>query len=111
MPAYLLLTLPKPGFPGLGHLWSTHTATNLFHLPSHVVGAAAGKGATMARVALFVASATFLLATGLQSAILAQSETGPQSAPTAITLPSGSKVDLAVTAPVWARTVKTGDPL
>lgn len=65
----------------------------------------------MARVALFVASVTFLLATGLQSAIGAQPQAAPQSAPAQITLPAGTRVDLAVTAPVKARTAKAGDPL
>ena len=65
----------------------------------------------MARVALFVASVTFLLATGLQSATRAQPETGQQSAPAQITLPAGTRIELAVTAPVKARTAKAGDPL
>ena len=65
----------------------------------------------MARVALFVASVTFLLATELQSASWAQPETGQQSAPAQITLPAGTRIELAVTAPVKARAAKAGDPL
>ena len=89
----------------------TYTATNFFPLASEVVGAAAGKGGDMARVALVVASFGLVLAVGSQSAIAAQFSADLGSADPQITLPAGTRIELAVTRPVEARTAKSGDPL
>lgn len=67
-------------------------------------------GATMARVAVVVALFAFGLIAIAQTGA-AQAPTDPQNTSAQITLPAGTAVELAVTAPIWARNAKAGDPL
>lgn len=65
----------------------------------------------MTRLATLVSSILFLgsAVQGLAAAI----EINPSqpNAETALSLPAGTKVELVVTAPIWAKTAKPGDPL
>jgi hypothetical protein len=68
----------------------------------------------MIRLTTFVSSVVLFCAIGqgwaapLQSGLPQAALAGPASA---VILSAGTKVELAVTAPVWARTAKPGDPL
>lgn len=62
----------------------------------------------MKRIEVFAALAFLICAADQHQAALAQTE---QTAPTALTLPAGTKIELAVTHPVWTRTAKAGDTL
>ncbi len=61
----------------------------------------------MKRVSIVAGLISLMCAVGQSPAALAQ--TGPTADST--TLPAGTKIELAVTAPVWARTAKSGDTL
>jgi hypothetical protein len=65
----------------------------------------------MKYLAVFVASVLLACAAGPGAVALAQSESNSAGTPPSIALPAGTKIELAVTAPVVARTAKPGDPL
>ena len=68
----------------------------------------------MIRLASFVLSAVLISQAGQCCAAPLQSgslQGGLAGSPSAVMLPAGTRIELAVTAPVWAKTARPGDPL